>query len=545
MSFPDRKLLQEMADADNQQQNQRIFRIYHGYRVVLSLVFWLSFKFRSSNSMLGTVDQSLFIDICSAYTAANILMLLLTPLQERARVRTRILSSLGIIIADLVTLAVLNYSSGGVASGLAHLMLVPVATGSIVLNTRLGIFLAAVGSIAAMYGEGYLYFAQPTVEHHYVQAGLLGMLLFLLSLGLRYLGFRIRQKELVNRQQAASIRSLLELNQQIIQHMQTGVVVVDRSGKVFNCNDAARRLLHSDDAVPASLTVLPTTLTQRLEQWLAMPTLRNEPFRPVPGAPELLASFTFLQSQHEPGILIFLEDYTQLSSRAQHLKLMSLGRLAASIAHEIRNPLGAISHACQLLRESSDLQPADQRLLAIINTHSQRVNDIIGSVLEHSRQRPQVPEELHLQPWLEQFVTQFRNSYSKPVECEVQLDKSASSLTFNPGQLEQLLTNLCDNAIRHSNTAAGRPWVRISTGTLPLSGATIMDICDLGPGVPAERLDQIFEPFFTTDNRGTGLGLFICREICEACETRLFHTRSSDGLSCFRIQFPQTRHLAG
>jgi two-component system sensor histidine kinase PilS (NtrC family) len=537
MSVLDGRLLQEAADADNQQQNHRIFQIYHFYRMALSLVLWTSFYLRGPTSALGSIDQTLFLQAYSVYTLANVLALLFSPLHGKASVNVRVLVSFSIIIVDILLLALLSYTCGGVSSGLAHLMLVPVATGSILFSTRLGIFLAAIGSIAAMYSEGYLYFVLPGSENYYVQAGLLGMLLFVLSLGLQYLGYRIRQKELINRQQAASIQSLQEINQQIIQRMQTGIVVVSRTGDVLNSNDSARRLLSSSEAATNSMDRLPSALTQQLELWLAQPGVRSLPFQTQPGAPELLAHFSFLQTQSTPNILIFLEDYSQLSSRAQHLKLMSLGRLSASIAHEIRNPLGAISHACQLLGESPHANPEDQRLLAIINTHTQRVNNIIGSILEHSRQRQQVAELFALGPWLEQFVARFCNSYAHPVLCELDNRQDDLQLRFNPGQLEQLLTNLCDNAIRYSVEGCGKAWVRISASRHESSGNPVIDVCDAGPGVAAERAEQIFEPFYTTESSGTGLGLFICKEICEANLARIFHTRSHDGLSCFRIQF--------
>lgn len=537
MSVLDSRLLHEAADADNQQQNHRVFQIYHVYRMALSLVLWISFYLRGPTSALGSIDQTLFLQACTVYTIANILALLFSPLHGKASVQVRVLVSFGIIIADILLLALLSYTCGGVSSGLAHLMLVPVATGSILFSTRLGIFLAAIGSIAAMYSEGYLYFVQPGSENYYVQAGLLGMLLFVLSLGLQYLGYRIRQKELINRQQAASIQSLQEINQQIIQRMQTGIVVVSRAGEVLNSNGSARRLLASSETAPDSMDRLPPALTQQLDLWLAEPGIRSQPFRTNPGAPELLAHFSFLQTQSAPNILIFLEDYSQLSSRAQHLKLMSLGRLSASIAHEIRNPLGAISHACQLLGESSHANPEDQRLLAIINTHTQRVNNIIENILEHSRQRQQVPELFALGPWLEQFVQRFCNSYAYPVTCELDAQQDDLQLRFNPGQLEQLLTNLCDNAIRYSQVGCGKAWVRITASRHEPTGNPVIDVCDAGPGVAAERAEQIFEPFYTTERSGTGLGLFICKEICEANLARIFYTRSHDGMSCFRIQF--------
>src|SRR5690606_25403091 len=158
-----------------------------------------------------------------------------------------------IIILDLLMLVLLSYTCGGIGSGMTHLLIVPIATGSILFGIRISTFFAAVGSIAAMYGEVYLYLSQPSSENFYMQAGLLGLILFAVSLCLQYLGGRIRQKDMINRQQAASIESLREINQQIIQRMQTGIIVVDEENRVLNHNDSARKLLLIENRPSAAM----------------------------------------------------------------------------------------------------------------------------------------------------------------------------------------------------------------------------------------------------------------------------------------------------
>lgn len=534
----DASLLPSSADADIVQQNHKIFRIYHYYRLALSLILLISYFYRTPSSPLGSVDQELFVRICSFYLLTNLLILLVTPIRIKASARVRVLFSFSILILDILLLTVLSYTCGGVSSGMAHLMIVPVATGSILFGTRLGIFFASIGSIAAIYSETYLSFTLPTTENFYVQAGLLGLILFVTSLCLQYLGHRIRQKEMINRQQAVSIHALQEINQQIIQRMQTGIVVINKEGLVFNSNSSARRLLTASGSdSEASLTRIPDALAQQLQLWLQQPETHYPPFRTAPNAPDILANYSFLQTDAEPNILIFLEDYTQLSSRAQHLKLMSLGRLSASIAHEIRNPLGAISHACQLLGESEKIENEDKRLLAIINTHTQRVNTIIENILEHSGPRHLIPEVFELKPWLEQFVLRFSNSYSQQIACDLKLEHEQLRLRFNQNQLEQLLTNLCDNAIRYSEKNTGILSVSIHAYLNQQNHCPVIDVIDQGRGVSEKEAEQIFEPFFTTESKGTGLGLFICKEICEANQARIFYCRTNDGASCLRIQF--------
>lgn len=537
----DSRLLAASADAETGQQNLKIFRIYQFYRLLLSVILGLSYLFRSPSSPLGSINPELFVKVLVFYGLTSLLAVPSLSLQASSGPRARGMFYFGTLILDILLLTLLSYACSGVSSGLAHLLIIPVATGSIIFGTRLGIFLASVGSIAVIYSESYLNFISASMDNYYVQAGLLGMTLFSISLSLQYLGFRIRQKEQVNRQQAASIQSLQQINQQVIERMQTGIVVVTHAGDIINSNHSARKLsLNSSDRDHDATTArqLPAALQQQLDAWLANPGQHLPTIQMYAGGPELLASFTTLEnSSGAANILIFLEDYSQLSSRAQHLKLMALGRLTASIAHEIRNPLGAISHACQLLGESSDIQPQDRRLLDIINTHSGRVNTIIENILAHSRPHQQAAELIDLPRWLEQFTTRFCNSYSEAVDCVLHCEDQPLTLYFNPNQLERLLTNLCENAVRYSSQCAGKPHVGIRVSRPDPALGPVVDVVDLGPGVPEADIDQIFEPFFTTDNQGTGLGLFMCREICEANLARIHHCRSHDGLSCFRIQF--------
>ena len=199
------------------------------------------------------------------------------------------------------------------------------------------------------------------------------------------------------------------------------------------------------------------------------------------------------------GTRIFLGDTERMAQQARQMRLASLGRLTASIAHEIRNPLGAISHACQLLSESAGIDAEDQRLLSIINTHSQRVNTIIESILEHSRPQQLLSEAFALKVWLELFVLRFTNSYSEKIQCTLTLDPDHIKLRFNQSQLEQLLTNLADNALRYSAQHSGTRSVAIKAYLNPLTQCPVIDVIDQGEGVSEQDAEQIFEPFFTTE----------------------------------------------
>jgi two-component system sensor histidine kinase PilS (NtrC family) len=532
-----RYTLPQLQESESWQQSRQIFTIYNVYRLVLALILLISFYLRVTTS-LGSIDPQLFVNACYFYLIGNVISLLLPALKTSPRAGA--LQQSGVLVIDILALALISYTCGGVSSGMAHLLIVPIATGSILFGMRMSTFYAAIATLAAIYSEVYIFFSTPSTDSYYVQAGLLGFTLFATSLSLQYLGGRIRQKDIINRVQAANIRSLQEINQQIIERMQTGIIVVDQHARPLNFNDSARKLL-LDPALAQALTdqepALPPVLLEQLNAWQQDPAVRAQPFRVVENGREVQANFTYLETAPQSSILIFLEDHTQLSSRAQHLKLMALGRLTASIAHEVRNPLGAISHASQLLEESPSISGADQRLLSIINTHSKRVSAIIQNILDLSRHRQEPPERVDAKRWLEEFAGRLANSYQDPITLNVRCGEEPIYIRFNASQFEQLLTNLCDNGLRYSRQHTGNAALDLYISTHPFTGLPMLDVVDYGPGVPAERQEQIFEPFFTTEKSGTGLGLFICREICESNQAQIFFRRTEDDRSCFRIIF--------
>jgi two-component system sensor histidine kinase PilS (NtrC family) len=304
-------------------------------------------------------------------------------------------------------------------------------------------------------------------------------------------------------------------------------------------NEAAKQLLNNPKA--ASGTPLPQVSGEVCSQLARWEQERIPPpaFRTATGSQKIQASFTPLGRGDEAGTLILLEDTALVAQRAQQMKLASLGRLTASIAHEIRNPLGAISHAEQLLEESASLNSADRRLAEIIRANSERVNEIIENVMQISRRQPSRSEEIELAGWMERFIQDFRRNRPlndqnllldiQPLDIRVLADAS---------QLYQIMTILCDNAVCHFQGSNQELRIQISGKTTPDSEGFVLEVLDNGPGIDSESLRQIFEPFFTTHNRGSGLGLFIAKELCEANRLGLEYIARQERGSCFRISFP-------
>ena len=243
-------------------------------------------------------------------------------------------------------------------------------------------------------------------------------------------------------------------------------------------------------------------------------------------------------SRSNGAVLVFLEDADLLAEKVQQSKLAALGRLSASIAHEIRNPVGALSHAGQLLAESANIGHDEQRFLDIIQKNSTRVSNIVDSVLQLSRKDVINPELLSLQEWSHDFINEFVATMElDEQQVTVAVDAENVDVRIDPMHLHQVAWNLCENAFKYATNNPADLAVEMRFGRYPGNRRPFLEICDQGPGIPDEFSTQIFEPFATGNSGGTGLGLFICRELCERNRATLSYHRGTNGGAVFRIVF--------
>jgi two-component system sensor histidine kinase PilS (NtrC family) len=294
-----------------------------------------------------------------------------------------------------------------------------------------------------------------------------------------------------------------------------------------------------------TLDALSLPLTRLLRTWRDWGGLEVPAFRPVDHRPELIPRFTGLSGRQAATTLILLEDSAQAAERLQQIKLAALGRLTAGIAHEIRNPLAAISHAAQLLQESVSAKTTDQRLAQIIHDNVKRANRIITDVLDLTRRDRVKPERLALASWLETFRQEFACEVegSLPV-WTIEVQPTDLAVSFDPHQLRQVLWNLCANACQHGVRPGETSQIDLCAGLDHGRLTPFLEVYDAGPGIAAENLVKLFEPFFTTRAKGTGLGLYLTRELCEANRAQLQYLPRAEGGSCFRITFAPTHLLA-
>lgn len=516
-------------------QNKSLLRIYSWYRLALVAILLAILVFTRADPLIGQANPSLFIVVAGAYFLAVALLLIVLPHIER--LSRRVLFSN--FAADILALMILSHLSGGAVGGISMLLMVSVAAGGLILRTQLALLVAATASIALLGDTLYQMTVDTAKTQNIVAAGLQGMLLFAISIAFNVLSQRLRISQQTALERAADVSKLQNLNQLIVQRMRTGIIVVDKSGSIKTMNEAAAELLHARETQQllqrGANPPLMEILRHRFEAWKQLHSTPARVFRVTDTGPDLIARFTALDDQDGGDTLIFLEDSGQLAQRAQQLKLAALGRLTASIAHEIRNPLGAISHAGQLLRESTHLDESDLRLTEMVVNHSQRINSIIENVLQLSRRSPPNPRRFDLCEWLHDFVEQYRQGLSRDAAIVIR-ELQPMRITADPDQLGQVLTNLIDNALRYSQKQTGSASAELVISA-DRHGLPQLDIVDEGPGIDERDREKVFEPFFTTESKGNGLGLYMARELCEINQARLHYLRTGDGKSCFRISF--------
>ena len=269
--------------------------------------------------------------------------------------------------------------------------------------------------------------------------------------------------------------------------------------------------------------------------WKRSPFTGVKPFRNARNDTEILPHFSSLGPR---GTLISLEDYGVIAQQVQQLKLASLGSLTASIAHEVRNPLAAINNSVQLVAENDYIEDEDKRILGIAERHCIRINRIIEDILQLSRRDKNNPESIELNFWLKDFAGRFRENRIND-HCSINVStKFALTIEFDRSHLEQILSNLCTNTITH-NPNRQDLQIDIRCGLSQPSGHVCIEVSDNGAGIDPAIVDEIFEPFYTTRHGGTGLGLFIIRELCEINKAKISYSANNAG-ACFRILIPNT-----
>lgn len=514
-------------------EDWRVLRLLSFYRLALVGFFLALLAADYTPQVLSSIKPDWYRWTCTGYAAAA---LLLTWLVQSHRPRLSVQAYLNFLV-DLAAIATLVYASGGVDDGLGTLLLIPAVACALILTPRAAVVLASIGTLGMFAEEIARQYGGPLDASAFTSTGVLGLILFGTSIAANTVAQRARKSEALALRMGSEFDNLSRLNEVVLESMPTGVLVLDDNLRIGNLNKAARELLRTTSrAEGRSLELESAPLAERLRWWLVSKEEADTPVSLGANMPEVHLRISRLGGSAQSPIMVVLEDASRLREQAQQIKLAALGRLSASIAHEIRNPLAAISHAGQLMYEAPEISPENRRLLAMIHRHTDRIDKIVGDVMALSRREAAKPAVIPLAMWLEDTIPLYREGHGK-AQRPIELGEIAKSIrvTFDPRHLQQLMFNLWDNAFRHGGRDGVAIVIRVSAGT-ERNGRHWLDIADNGPGIPPEVVDKIFEPFFTTSHGGTGLGLYLARELCELNQARLSYQRRPVG-ACFRISF--------
>jgi two-component system sensor histidine kinase PilS (NtrC family) len=526
---------------------RRIVGLANLYRLLLPPLLYAILLATRPAPTIGGIHPRLFVFICILYWAFGGLF----AFGARGRWASARLLVLVDTTLDTAAISGLLYCSGGISSGLGILLVIPVGSMALLAEGTDALVVASIAALGLL-GQQILSVATGAApSSDYPVAGILGAVVFLVALTAWPVSRRLRESEAQVRRAELDLANLAQLSQYIVQHLRESILVLDPADRIRLINESAAQLLGDALAVPGALIgEVEPRLLYLLETWRGNDTaiLRSAggTFVAADGARVIRPHFAPLGNSDPAPIIVFLEDTGDIAAKVQQTKLAALGRLSASIAHEIRNPVGAMSHAAQLLAESPALGREDRRLTEIMQANSARVSGIIDNVLQLSRREAPRPQRV----WLGEWVSRFREEFCATVQLpghRLVLDGASEEVEvrIDGSQLHQIFWNLCQNSVAHALPHAGQAPIELRFGRLGGVGRPFLQIADRGPGISAADVERIFEPFFTRAPGGTGLGLFLARELAQANGATLLYEARDGGGSVFRIVFADPDRWTG
>jgi two-component system, NtrC family, sensor histidine kinase PilS len=522
----------------------RTLKLYNAYRLLIALLLLLTQGVLDNNNWWQDLNVDLFSNpfssIATYYFLFSLGALIFTWL-EKPNLNISVTIQ---IIADIVLIVLLMHAQESSQGSIGLLLIIAIASASLISDGRLALFYAALASIGVLLAQSYRVLFLADANSSYTPAVMLSLGCFATAWLAYSLAKRAKESEMLASQRGLDVQNMAQINALITDEMQDGVLVVTKDLHIKHYNNRAKLLLGIDDATVQEKTLahISPEIAAILKTWINE-TPPTHGFLPTNNAApnfiklsalsrELRLRILPIADNREPnnrqhGAVIFIEDWSQMQTQAHQVKLAALGRLTANIAHEIRNPLSAISHANQLLQEE-DFDPAIKRMLQIISDNVQRVDQIIKDVLELNRRDRTNQETIHLEHFLLDFYTQFCAVEKIPAHrFKLSQANAETIVSFDRRHLNQILWNLCKNGWRHSKQAENS--LELALNLSDKTKTANITITDDGEGIHDSVRSHLFEPFFTTEKSGTGLGLYIARELADANGAKLEYKAIDSG----------------
>lgn len=529
------QFLQQLKTSPQHISQDALFRlglIYAGYRLALSFFLITLFLLTLNNPVIGSSEPYLYLNTLAGY--AFLTLFAYVTLRHWPLKLDNQLSMM--LVIDICTLTIMLYANGGPSLQMTMLYLVVVMAANILLPAGRAFVIALFAAITVIYQQFFYSLVQGPDFRGIGGAALLGLSFLAISIFAQLVTSRLKLVERIAADRSDEINQLQAINQQVIEQSKTGLLVLNQQQQILIINNAAQALVFDHSYAFAELSLKPLSdynadLSAKIKQAMSTANyefLLSQSFN----AHKISVQLSILnEGTKSCYFLITLQSLQNINQQVQQLKLASLGQLTASIAHEVRNPLAAISQATELLAEG-DLSESDQALLQVIKKQTQRLNQTIENVLQMSRRKPVNPQLIDLHQWLPQMIQDNALQYQPFIQIQLQ---PMMSVWFDPLQLQHILANLLQNAVYHSKKLHEHPVVKV-VGSLDEQQQIVLDVMDLGPGLSSAALKTLFEPFFTTEPNGTGLGLYLSKAFCDANGAQLLYVPQTRG-ACFRIIF--------
>lgn len=524
----------------------RSLKLYNLYRLIIAVLLFLTQGISSESLSNFNNSGDFFLNSFSSLVIAYFIFSAISAIFTWLEKPNLDISLPAQIVIDIIFIVLIMHTQQGSQSSIGLLLIVTIAAGSLISIGRLALFYAAIASIGILLEQTFHILDVSSPSENYTSAVLLSLGCFATAWLAYSLAKRSQESELLAAQRGLDIQNMAQINALITDEMQDGVLVVDQDLLIKHHNHQAEVLLgldnkltYADNWQKKPLSEVSPEIESLMQYWLAektpehgfVPTHNTIPsfIKLTALSRELRLRFLPISENRNQGAVIFIEDWSQMQTQAHQVKLAALGRLTANIAHEIRNPLSAISHANQLLQEE-DTDPATKRMLQIISDNVQRLDQIIKDVLELNRRDRTNQETIHVESFMHDFYTQFCAVEKIPESSFTLLLKTKETIVvFDRRHLNQILWNLCKNGWRHCRKSEGS--LKLALHVNENANTMRVEITDDGEGVPDNIQAHLFEPFFTTENTGTGLGLYIARELADANGAKLQYKaiESDDG----------------
>lgn len=511
----------------------RLWRGFMTARVTLGLVLLL---LQATLWGMGQSASTTLIFICGAYfSAALAVRLFAEPRQFGRSFDPQWVFTIGV---DLVAFSALQFLQGG-AINYAPLLALPVLLASVLGSLFLAMGTAAGVSLALLANSAWLMLhGQGDSPAQFAQSALAGAGCFVIAFLSNQLSARLAQEENRSRLSQLAVQVQREVNELVIESLTDGILVVDAKGNVRAANPAARSLLGSERpqrgaSFNLSAEAAWSQLAEAARQSFVRVDLRRTDVtvhHPGQGARRLRVR-TRLTGQPGSGgpslCVMFLQDLREMEARMRTEKLASMGRMSAAVAHEIRNPLAAIAQANALMDEDAT-DPKQKQLTQMVAQNAARLGKIVDEVLNisrvQSRDRTEMARSLPLSEWVGRICRDWSVQTDSQTILAVELISPDIQVAFEQEHLRRVLINLLDNAKRYASGRSNAIQVVVS---LAAGGHGILDVWSDGPPLEQSVERHLFEPFFSSESRSSGLGLYICRELCEGHGATIIYQRAN------------------